>query len=334
MRKPREYQTPVFDALINMARIIPAAFLILVLSSCATTRGIIGSFRSTAQFKPIASDGRILYEPGAEAFANKVAPFLPGAIKKVEEEQYLPFHDPVRIYVCASADTFYKLTGTRAAADTTTSSVFLSPALFQGGRPVDHYLTHELSHLQLLQRLGKFKMFLLPAWFKEGLAETVSGGATGMPITAQEAYKAITEGHSFIPDSGRNIISTFINQRYGNYWKIGEPMFYRQSMLFVEFMKKKDGTSFKNFLLSVEHGESFSSAVRSAYHERLSGLWGEFTEKDQDKCRIYGRQTGKLNEKTFTVSRRFSPEHLAPFMIFALSASPSVRRPASLSRCG
>lgn len=259
-------------------QIILIAILFLPLSACSSMGSLMATFRSTDHFLTLDSDTRILYEPGAEANARELVPLLPEAIRKVEEDQYLPFHDPVKIYVCASAENYYKLTGSRAPA-VVTKKLFLSPVLFSEGRPIDRFLTHELSHLHLVQRLGMLNYTKLPAWFKEGLAEVVSGGATSFQITDQEAYKAIEDGHTFTPDSDRSVVSIFTSPRYGSYWKISQPLFYRESMLFVAFMKRTDEKSFRKMLTTIQQGECLSAALKDAYNERLAGLWHKFMEE-------------------------------------------------------
>jgi len=107
----------------------------------------------------------------------------------------------------------------------------------------------------------------------------VSGGATGFSISEHDAYKAISEKNRFVPDEGRNIISTFLSPRYGSYWNLEQPMYYRQCMLFVVFMRDYDEKAFQKFLVALERGDNFRNAIFDAYHIRLSSLWETFVEK-------------------------------------------------------
>lgn len=263
-----------------MHNICAAILLLPLLSACSSTRSLAATFHSTKHFVPYAADTRILYEPGAEPFIERIPSLLPDAINKVEAGHYSPFFGPVNIYVCATTENYFRQTGHRAPAIVTTH-LFLSPDLFRGNKPVDRYLTHELSHLHIRQKLGLVGAFRLPSWFKEGLAELVSGGATGYQILNHDAYKAINEKRSFIPDEGRNIISTFLSPRYGSYWNLEQPMFYRQCMLFVQFMKEYDEKAFQKFLVNVEDGRSFKNGFVTAYGIELSGLWERFVEKSR-----------------------------------------------------
>ncbi len=252
------------------------AILFLAAPACTSEKSLAG------RFLVLESDNRILYEHGAEAYARELLPFLPAAISKVEAAQYLPFYKPVKVYVCASAETCHKLTGSRAPA-VTTDNVFLSPVLFQEKRPLDRYLTHELAHLHIEQRLGLMKFRLLPAWFKEGLAEYVAGGATGARVTDEETYDAIRKGRTFVPDDGRNVVSALLFPRYGSHWGISEALFYRQSMLFIAFLRNTDEGSFRKLLLAIQQGQSFRTALAEAYHQPLSALWEEFVAEISGK---------------------------------------------------
>lgn len=251
---------------------------VLLLSACSPIRSLAALSRSTDHFVTFEGDNRIRIEPGAEVFATTVAPYVAQAIRKVEADHYTAFTSVPTIYVCATQASYYRLTGQRAPASVT-NKLFLSPQLFQESKPIDSYLTHELSHLHLVQRVGLYDSARVPAWFKEGLAEVVSGGATGSSVTVTKAYAAINEKRRFFPDEGRNVIVSFLSPRYGDYWHIENRMFYRQSMLFVEFLRECDKDAFQRFLVNVEQGGKFKTAFREAYGCELALLWGKFLER-------------------------------------------------------
>ena len=73
---------------------------------CAVVRSSFCSLKSTDHFLPLETDSRVLYEPGAEDFAEQLAELLPQAIEQVEDGQYRPFAEPVQIYVCASQENY------------------------------------------------------------------------------------------------------------------------------------------------------------------------------------------------------------------------------------
>jgi len=55
-------------------------------------------------------------------------------------------------------------------------------------------------------------------------------------------------------------------------------MFYRQSMLFVGFLKEKDPDGFKKLILAVQSGVEFRDAFLSAFQKGVGVLLEEFKE--------------------------------------------------------
>lgn len=262
---------------LRARRLAEAIALVLLLAACSPIRSLAALSRSHDAFVPYTGDTRIQVEPGAEDLAAQVSPLITEAIRTVEATHAAPFVSHVTIHVCATNASYYRFTGQRSPA-TTTNKVYLSPELFQGHRPLHRYLTHELSHFHLVQRLGLLGAIRLPEWFKEGLAELVSGGATGTSVPVSDALRAISEGRSLVPDEGRGAISSFLIPHYGSYWNIENRMFYRQSMLFVQFIRDQDRDAFHRFLTEVERGNDFKGSLRSAYPGGVPLLWAKFLD--------------------------------------------------------
>jgi hypothetical protein len=107
----------------------------------------------------------------------------------------------------------------------------------------------------------------------------VSGGATSSSVEVSEALKAIGEGRSFIPDEGRNLVASFLFPHYGTYWHMENRMFYRQSMLFVQFMRDQDPAAFRRFLTAVVQGDDFKKALHRTYPDGVCGLWSKFVDE-------------------------------------------------------
>jgi hypothetical protein len=256
----------------HLLNIIFILVFLLTSSSCTVTRSAISSLRSTDHFVPLEADPRVLYEPGAEAFAEQMAELLPEAIERVEAGHYRPFAKPVTIRVCASQESYEKLTGLKAPASVTLKGVFFSPRLVEEQRPLLLYLAHELSHLHLEQQISKWKFARLPAWFKEGLATYVSGGGGAQTVTESEAIEAIKAGEHFEPHETGSIFF----RKYGHHWGLSPQMFYRQSMMFVAYLKHSDEQKYHGLLLSIQDGACFSDAFHDAFHASLSELWQEF----------------------------------------------------------
>lgn len=245
---------------------------LLLVSGCSFVRHSIAALRSTDHFIPSGKDNRVLFEPGAEDYADKVASFLPSAIQQVEEKLHRHFVEPVQVYVCASRESFKNYYGADVRAGVSTK-LFLSPRVFEYGDEIaKKYLTHELSHLHLQQQIGVYKMTKLPMWFKEGLATFVSNGGGANLISEKQAIESIRAGKYFIP----NKADGFIFKKTPGDFGLEPQMFYRQSMMFISYLKTIDEPGFRRLLLSVESGEQFPTALQEAYNKKLEDLWNEF----------------------------------------------------------
>ena len=247
-------------------------FFLLASSGCTVTRSAISSLRSTDHFVPLETDKRVLYEPGAEAFAEKMAELLPKAIEQVEKGHYRPFVKPITIHICLSQESYERLTGLKAPASVTLKGVFFSPRLVEEQRPLSLYLAHELSHLHLEQQIGKWDFACLPAWFKEGLATYISGGGGAQNVTETEAIEAIKAGKHFEPHEKESVFF----RKYGHHWGLSPQMFYRQSMMFVAYLKDIDEERYRSFLLAIQDGSGFSESFHNAFDASLAEIWKEF----------------------------------------------------------
>lgn len=258
-----------------VCRIILLGTLSLVLWGCSTATAITHYFKSTDHFRPFDIEQRVLFEPGAERFAKMVAERLPGAIETVENEQFGQFTKKIRIYVCATANSFENMTGRTVKAVTYHESVFLSPRLMEHPETVSSYLAHELSHLIMLQHLGLYKFMTTPPWFNEGLAVYVSGGGGAGDVTEKEAMETILSGNVFEPDDAGGILDFFF-PKYGNRWNLKPHMFYRQASLFVSFMKEYNKNAFENMLVAMRQGHRFDMSFRQAYNTSTLEIWQLF----------------------------------------------------------
>ena len=251
------------------------ALVMLSITGCSFVRHSIAALRSTDHFVPNQNDPRVLYETGAKDFADKIVTFLPSAIQQVEDKQYRPFVEIVKVHICASRKSFYRMYGADVRAGVLIK-LFLSPRIFdEKDEIIKLYLIHELSHLHLLQQLGVYKYSRLPFWFKEGLATYASGGGGAHTVTEKQATDFIRSGKHFFP----NETGGFIFQKTPSDRGFEPHMFYRQSMLFIMYLSSINEWEFRKFLLSVENGEQFSTALRQAYNKNLEELWDDFLQK-------------------------------------------------------
>ena len=240
--------------------------------------------KPTLDFKPVTSNAHVLYEPGAQGLAEQVALWLPDDIKQVEREQYKPFKEPVSLYVCATTSSFAEFTmlDGATAGCVSGSRIFISPALAKKAYADESgYVTHELSHAHLQQYTDYLTFHLYcPNWFKEGLAVYVSNGAGAGLVSDKQAIAFIKSGCVFEPaENGLDVI-TKQARRFSSLrpWPMPIHMFYRQSMMFVSFLKEKDPVRFKRLIEAVEGGGNFRDCFISAYGTDVQPLWNEFIQ--------------------------------------------------------
>jgi len=229
--------------------------------------------RSTDHFLTHSSDPRVLYEPGAESLADSIVAILPQSIQQIENRQYRCFIEPVKVYVCASDESFYNLFAARVKAGVN-NKLLLSPGLMDEPENIQLYLAHELSHLHLYQQLGLLKTRNLPVWFSEGLATFVSDGGGAQTVSENEAIDSIVNGEHIVPTSGGYY--GFFNQKSSADHALSHHMRYRQYMMFVSFLKNHDETKFMSLLLDVQDGASFSESFQKSYDRTIDQLWQDF----------------------------------------------------------
>ena len=253
--------------------ILLVGFIPLLIPGCTFIRHSIAALRSTDHFIPHQSDSRVLYEPNAKVEADKIVSFLNSAIQQIEYEQYRPFAETAKVYICDSKESFYKMFGANVKAGVLWNlKLFLSPRIFDKEDGIIKYLTHELSHLHLLQQLGLYRLSRLPFWFNEGLATYVSGGGGAQLVSEKEAIESIKKRKHFIPNETGGLIF----RKTPSDFDLKPHMFYRQSMLFIRYLVSINESKFRKFLLSIENGESLLMAFRQSYNKNLEELWRDF----------------------------------------------------------
>ncbi len=255
--------------------------VLIVLCLLFFTRSPIGRalLKSKSHFILHADDSRILYEPGAEEFADRIADFLPVAIERVEKGHFHPFKKPFKVYICSTQESHnafiaippsYPIRGTALQGN-----VFIAPSAFSFKNMDTHResLMHELSHLHLSQRLGIFKSRKIPYWFTEGLANIISG-AGGEGISKEMAIQSIQEGrHLILQEKGRFFKSlTKIIEEAG----LTGPMFHKQNKMFVHYLNNTNPEAFKKLVLAIQNGERFSKSFISHFKMNPQQMWNQF----------------------------------------------------------
>ena len=251
------------------------AALLAILQGCALTVSDPRALQPVDGFVPLASDPRVLVEPGYEAYGARVAAALPAAIAKVEAAHYLPFLYPPRVYVCGSEDCFHRhvYTPRLSAAVIPGNRLILSPNL--DGRESSRLpalLTHELAHLHLGQRIGHYHS-TLPVWFHEGWASLTADGGGAEYASDAQAYAAIRAGRRV--DLGAR--DTPDQRHRAGAFKLNIFEFYRESMLLVGWLKAQDEARFRQLALAVQANTDFEIAFWDIYGQspatRLAGFY-------------------------------------------------------------
>lgn len=233
--------------------------------------------KSDVHFIPLKSDSRIFYESGAEDIALKIASYLPESIAKIEKELFRPFVKAVQVYVFRNEEDFAAYTGFSKQE----WGVMMSEKVYLSGivrkAPDNHVkaiLTHELVHLYLQQKLGQDGFNIgLPIWFKEGLAELISGGTAMEAVTESDAAQSILEGKHFELDTRGHLLPPK-QYRYG----LEPHMFYRQTEMFVAYLQSIDEKKFRAFILAIEDSHDFERSFGKVFGFTIFDAWTQFVK--------------------------------------------------------
>ncbi len=238
--------------------------------------------KSKGHFIVHRNDSRVLYEPGAEGYADKIAEFLPAAVKRVEEGHFLPFRKPFKVYVFSTQKshnesianpTSYPIRGTAIQGN-----VFIAPSAFsfKGLDTHRESLMHELSHLHLSQRLGFLKRRRIPNWFTEGLANIIAGSG-GEGISDEVAIQSIKEGRHLIIPERRGFLKRLTKtiQEAG----LTSPMYHKQNKMFVDYINSLNSEAFMKLVLAVQKDEPFSLSFLEYFEASPEEMWTRFKSK-------------------------------------------------------
>ncbi len=257
--------------------------ILIILLAVVATFLSIGGFRLiesgfakfTTDFKVLPSDNRILYEKGAEALAESAARYLPQAITDVELKQFGSFKNPIKVYVFGTSRSFSKFAGVPEAVKGAglKNEVYLSGKLLNIMGEVQGILTHELSHVQLMQTLGAIKFNrTLPQWFREGLAIYVANGGGATNATEEETIAKFLEGNHFIPETE----GALFNVKFAATGKLEPKIFYRQSGMFVQFLAHKYPLQFEKLLKGLQKENTFKSQFIESFKSNVDELLKDF----------------------------------------------------------
>ena len=220
-------------------------------------------------------DANVIFQPGSETMADLLAQSLPEAMARVEAAQGSRFRHPITIRLFSDWQDFKTYTGFsgQAAAVTQLDRISFSPKLMDDPARARVILTHELSHALLHQNMG-IHQHGLPSWFDEGLAVLISddGSAPAVLFSKEEALTALHAGRNILPDEEESLFT----HQTANAFGLNEGEFYRQSELFVGYMRDSYPEAFGKLLAGLSQGHPFPDALRESYAQPISKLWQAF----------------------------------------------------------
>lgn len=242
--------------------------VLLWLSGCSVLVSDPRALEPMEGFSPLPGDKRVLVEDRADfqaarAYGRRVSVLLDGAIAKVEHAMYQPFAETPRIYVCVTQECFdeYVYTPGLVAAVIPDNRLVLSPQLNENERDrLKGILIHELAHLHLGQRAGHYH-YSIPVWFHEGWASLIADGGGAEYATDAQALEAAREGNAINPALRDTPNTRHVAGAHG----LDIHIFYRQAMLLVAALKKRNEAQFRQLALALERGDDFGIAFWDIY---------------------------------------------------------------------
>jgi hypothetical protein len=258
--------------------LVVAAALVVLLAALFV-RSPVGRavFKSRRHFFPHTADHRVFYEPGAEAYASRIAEVLPATVSQVEEALSGRFPRPFRVYVCSSQQSHNEFIANppswRIRGSVLLGNVLIAPSAFDfyGYDTHQQSLAHELVHLFFSQRLDFLRSRSIPVWFVEGLAHCVAGTG-GEGIDKSAAIGAIRDGRRPTPEVQGSLLQTV--QRAAG--RLPPRVYQLQNRMFVQFLRERYPTSFEQVLQEILHGSSFARSFSVGFGRKVSDLWQEF----------------------------------------------------------
>ena len=271
MPMPKRRKFAIAGAAVAALAALPIAAVLYLNAGIA--RAAVVQMWPVKPFTQCTADPRLWCEPGAESYARALARHMPGAVRTVEQAQYGAFAAPVKVYVYDTIDTYAKYGGGPGGAGRSAfGAVHMSPVLRDRPWMQAALLAHELSHLHLGQQTGALAMMRLPGWFREGYPTLVSGGGGASGATPENAIFTLVHGRHFEAEDSAPLLGPHMWQHF----KLPAPMFYRQSALMVDYMRRRDPDAFERMIREIAARKRFGDAVHDAYGQPLAVLWQDF----------------------------------------------------------
>lgn len=256
-----------------------AAVVVTALSEPLLIKAVLAKYKSTDQFLDLPKNSLIKYEPGAEAYAERVAQIADENQQAVESILNASFKQPINILICATQESFnqYVYISKNARGAMFWGKVFLSPRAFERGY-LEDLLKHELTHYLFYTNLGdKTHIKNIPLWFREGIAVFVANGGG-----------AYTRNNSVRFRMTPREKAAFLSHRTDGWFLSANPfdavteqgtanwLYYRVGAMFIHYLHDSDPTAFNALIQSLIAGKPFESALQDSFQQPLESLLNIF----------------------------------------------------------
>lgn len=251
-----------------------------VLGGCSIMNAAKARLEPRDGFIETQGYAQVRHDGGAESMALRLGKAMEESLNTVERLHGRTFLQPPKVFVC-DADCFFRFStlARNVPAAHFMDSIFMNdPELRKKERqfatPPESFLVHELTHLLFYQHAGAIAYMRTPAWFREGWAVLVSGGAGAQACTREEAAQHLLAGRSFDPAEE----GSFFRNRTAASYGLPYPVFYRQAAMFIEYLRETDRSAFQAALQGLLDGEPFQDSFQRAYGGAIASYWIPFAQ--------------------------------------------------------
>lgn len=218
-------------------------------------------------FETLQDDVHIHYEPQAKSSAQTLAANYLDVIGQINIKLGAALPTKPQIYLCASDACYEKYAfnkETRAETRGRGNLILLKAKILEEEGRLLPVFTHELIHAFWFQN----SIRCTPRWWTEGLAVESSNGGGAEKILQSLAQQAIRDGQVFQASNENSCWTRMPPQLNGMAW----PMFYRQSGMFVEWLRARDPKAFAVLLIKLKDGDNLSKTIESVYSQPVFAL--------------------------------------------------------------
>lgn len=215
----------------------------------------------------------IYFEKNGGDFADAVAKIYERDKKQIEISHGFEFRQEHNVFLCVTKECYDKYAVVTAAGAEThySGEIILNGRKLIAENRVESILTHELSHAVWYEN----GVGCIPRWWEEGLAVLTSNGGGAETVSVDEAVSSIRNGKVFEPigiSSCRLFFGGDLSKKYGISWS----MYYRQSGMFVGFLRDYDKSAFEATLKRQSTNKDVYKSITESYGKSVDELWGEW----------------------------------------------------------